>query len=177
MNEIWKDIKNYKGKYQISNMGRIKSIEHTIIRKNGNKLLIKEKILKQSINKGYYHITLQGKCFRVNRLVAETFIPNPNNLPCVNHKDENKLNNNVENLEWCTVAYNNTYGTRIQKVISKTSKKILQYDLKGNFIKEYKSISNAAKDNKIKSLSNITMCCQGKWKQAGGYIWKYKEVV
>lgn len=170
--EIWKNIPNYDGLYQISNLGRIRSLY---------KYKGINNIMGQRIKKGYCTIGLrkQGKrkWYQVHRLVAQTFIPNPDNLPQVNHKDENKLNNNVENLEWCTVAYNNTYGTRIQKVISKTSKKILQYDLEGNFIKEYKSISNAAKDNKIKSLSNITMCCQGKWKQAGGYIWKYKEVV
>lgn len=174
MNEIWKDIKNYEGIYQISNMGRIKSIERTIIRKNGKKLLVKEKILKQNLrgknNNKYYHITLQGKCFRVNRLIAETFIPNPNNLPCVNHKDENKLNNKVTNLEWCTYRYNNTYNNIHKKNAEKRKIKINQYTLDNKFIKTWNSFID------IKNYfgwSHALECCEGKRKTSNGYIWKY----
>lgn len=171
MKEIFKDIKDYEGIYQISNLGRIKSLHN--YRKNN--------ILKPKIKKGYYQIGLRKdnkrKWYSVHRLVAQTFLPNENNLPQVNHRDENKLNNNVNNLEWCSVSYNNCYGTRIKRVKEKTSKKVLQYDLKGNFIKEYKSLSEATKINNIKSISNISLCCKGKYKQVKGYIWKYKVVV
>lgn len=173
MKEIWKDVPDYEGLYQVSNLGRIKSLYN--YKRNGTNILIPR------IKRGYYTIGLRKngkrKWFLVHRLVAKAFIPNPNNLPQINHKDENKLNNNIKNLEWCSVSYNNTYGTRIQRVRTKTSKKVLQYDLSGNFIKEYESVSSAAKSNKIKTISSVTKCCQGKWKQAGGYIWKYKEVV
>lgn len=174
MNEIWKDIKNYEGIYQISNMGRIKSVEHTIIRKNGKKLLIKEKILKQSLrgrnNNKYYHITLHGKCFRVNRLVAETFIPNPNNLPCINHKDENKLNNKVINLEWCTYQYNNTYNNIHKKNAEKRKIKIDQYTLNNVFVKTWNSFTDI---RKYFGWNHASECCENKRKTSNGYKWKY----
>ena len=138
-------------------------------------------ILKPKIKKGYYQIGLRKdnkrKWFSVHRLVAETFIDNPNNCKYVNHKDENKLNNNINNLEWCTMSYNNTYGARLEKVKQKVSKKVLQYDLEGNFIKEYSSLKEANKLNNMKSIGNISKCCKGKYKTAGGYIWRYKVVV
>lgn len=171
MKEIFKDIKDYEGIYQVSNLGRIKSLQN--YRKNN--------ILKPKMKKGYYQVGLRKnnkrKWYSVHRLVAQTFLPNENNLPQVNHRDENKLNNNVSNLEWCNASYNNCYGTRIKRVKEKTSKKVLQYDLKGNFIKEYNSLRQATEENNIKSISNISLCCNGKYKQAGGYIWKYKVVV
>ena len=105
--EEWKDIKGYEGIYQISNKGRVKSL--------GNNKTKKEKILRPRKINGYFSVRLckkgeKPKEFNIHRLVAEHFIPNPDNLPVVNHKDENKLNNNVENLEWCTVAYNVNYS-------------------------------------------------------------------
>lgn len=174
MKEIWKDIPNYEGLYLISNLGRIKSLYN--YRRNGTN------ILKPKIKKGYYQIGLRKngkrKWFAIHRLVALTFIPNPHNYKCVNHKDEKKLNNCVENLEWCTVKYNNCYGTRIERVKEKTSKKILQYDLKGNFIKEFPSVSSAAKEYNT-SIGNISNCCNNhpKYHKVKGYVWKYKEVV
>ena len=110
MKEEWKDIEGYENKYQVSNLGRVKSLKSNII-------------MKQNLNKKYnrYSIMLwkngKSKRFWVARLVAKAFVfnPNPNIFTQVNHKDENKTNNNSNNLEWCTVAYNNTYGTRLQR--------------------------------------------------------------
>lgn len=115
---------------------------------------------------------------REHRLVAEAFIPNPNNYPCINHKDENRKNNNVENLEWCTYKYNINYGNRTKKQIRShvpyKSVSVLQYDLNNNFIKEWKSIKEAEHYYNI-SKNTISQCCQKIQKTAGGFIWKYKE--
>ena len=171
MKNEFKDIPNFEGMYQIDKNGNVKSLYNY---RKGN-------ILKPRLKKGYYQIGLRKngirKWYAIHRLIALTFIPNPNNYKCVNHKDENKLNNNVNNLEWCTSKYNNEYGTRIERVKMKTSKPVLQYDLKGNFIREYKSVREATKLNNIKSISNISLCCKGKYKQVKGYVWKFKKVV
>lgn len=173
MKEIFKDIPGYEGLYQVSNLGKIKSLYN--YKRDGSD------ILKPKIKRGYYQIGLRKnnkrKWFAIHRLVAITFIKNNNNYKYINHKDENKLNNNVNNLEWCSASYNNCYGTRLKRVKEKVSKKVLQYDLNGNFIKEYNSLTEATKLNNIKSIGNISMCCNGKYKQVKGYIWKYKEVV
>lgn len=118
--ETWKDIKGYEGLYQVSTMGRVKSLKRTR-KTNGKNAVVRERILTPYTNPyGYvnYYLRREGekKGYRINRLVAQTFIPNPNNLPYVNHKDENKLNNCVDNLEWCTALYNNNYGTRNKRI-------------------------------------------------------------
>lgn len=124
MNEIWKDIDEYVGLYQVSNYGLVRSLDRTIeFIRNGKITRQKRKGKILNCNKiqddGYCNVTLSKnsntKIFPVHRLVAEAFIPNPDNLPCVNHKDENKFNNCTDNLEWCTVAYNNSYGTKIDR--------------------------------------------------------------
>ncbi len=121
MKEIWKDIKGYEGLYQVSNLGRIKSVDRIIERRKKGKYFKKGNILKlQKSKQGYYicKLSYQNKkpTRNVHRLVAEAFIPNTDNLPCINHKDENKLNNNIDNLEWCTYEYNNKYGTKIERI-------------------------------------------------------------
>lgn len=165
--EIWKNIKNYEGIYQISNLGKIKN---------------KEKILKQYVKKGYYTIGLRKnglrKFYQVHRLVAQAFIENKDNLPQVNHIDENKLNNNVDNLEWCTVSYNNCYGTRLKRVYenNKSRKPVVFYDLKNNVVKEFSSIMEAHRITKI-NTSCIVHSCKNKDIKPRKYIWRYKSEV
>lgn len=103
--------------------------------------------------------------------MAINFIPNPNNYTEVNHKDENKQNNNVNNLEWCNHQYNMHYGKCLKMIsINQQRKKINQYDLEGNFIKQWESVSDIKKELNI---TNIASCCKGRYKQCNGYIWKY----
>lgn len=127
-NEIWKDIKDFEEIYQVSSAGRIKSLERIVkdyMHKNG--MHRKERILAQGTNKfGYKKVCLSkdNKKYhkQVHRLVAEAFIPNPNNFPIINHKDENKTNNNVSNLEWCTYQYNHAYNNLHLRIAAKTKK-------------------------------------------------------
>lgn len=175
--EIWKPKKDYEGLYEVSNFGRVKSLG------NGNSNNSKERLLKQyTTRNGYLHVYLskngKRKFFLVHRLVAETFLPNPNNLPEVNHKDENKENNRVDNLEWCTREYNNNHGTRNQRVAKantngKCSKKVLQFTLDGEFIREWSSTAECGRNGY--AFSNVAACCRGEHKYVYGYIWKYKE--
>lgn len=194
--EIWKTIEENPN-YMVSNLGRVKSLY------DGRHNKFREKILSNTISsKGYYfvHFKYNGKLtnFFVHRLVAEAFIPNPNNLPEVNHKSEIKTQNNVENLEWCDRKYNANWGTmksRLSKkrcgdknpfygkqhtneTKQKLSKIVIQIDKETNEpIKEWQSVTEAAKQLGI-CLNNISACCRGvnRHKSAGGYKWKYKEV-
>lgn len=175
MSEVWKDIKGYEGDYMVSNWGNVKRLEG--LDSLGH--LRKERILKPLKNdKGYLRVQLskngKKRIYFVHRLVAQAFIPNPDNLPCINHKDECKSNNNVDNLEWCDVKYNNTYGTRIKQMAEKTSKTVFQYTLDGEFVKEWKSLMEIKRSMGF-SAGNISLCCNGKYKTSYGYIWRYRQ--
>ena len=187
--EIWKDIKGYKGEYQVSNKGRIRSLDRYKYQKGRYglmKRIYKGKILKFDNDKdGYCIVKLRHKIAkRVHRLVAQAFINNPYNKPQINHKDGNKQNNDVNNLEWVTAqentihAYNTGlihYHVRKKGNLSSNSKKRLQIDKKtGKTINEYSCAAEAERKTGIKK-QNIADCCKGKRKTAGGYIWRYKE--
>lgn len=185
MEEIWKDIEGYEGLYQVSNYGRVKSLDHIVSNHTSN-IISKGKILKERINrKGYISYALykknQSKNIKAHRLVAIAFIPNPENKPQVNHIDGNKQNNRVDNLEWCTNKENQIHAWENGLITAKkggqvhNAKPILKFDLDGNFIKEYDCIINAVRDLEIRTYKNISKCCKGKYEQAYGFKWKYKE--
>ena len=175
--EIWKDIKGYEGLYQVSNLGNVKSLSRYHHKK--------EQILKPNLkNDGYYETTLlkngKPKWIRTHRLVAMAFIPNLENKPQINHKDGNKLNNCVENIEWVTNQENIDHAIKmgLEKLNgheNPNTKPIDQYDLNGNFIKHWKCIKYAADKLKIHQ-SKISMACNNHIKTAGGYIWKFSTV-
>lgn len=154
-----KDIENFEGLYAVTSCGKVWSYKS-------------KKFLKPiAMKSGYLQVGLykdgEKKKYLIHRLVAETYLPNPENLPQVNHKDENKANNCLQNLEWCDSKYNINYGTRTEKM----KKPVLQFDLEGNFIKEWSSATDVGKE----AQSNICKCLKGKVKTAYNYIWKYKE--
>lgn len=173
MEEIWKDIPGFEGLYQVSNLGRIKSF-----RKSNKFFGQKEHFLKPTPNTtGYGVVALyrgpkDKEKFLVHRLVAMAFIPNPNNFDSVNHLDENKSNNAAENLEWCTISYNNAYGTaRIRGILTK-SNPVRQLTIDGIHLATYNAISIASKITGFPQWG-IKRCCQGKQEYANGYRWEY----
>ena len=185
MKEIWKPIKDYEGLYEISNFGNVKILARNYTRynyltKRYNIIKVKEKITQGTINVGYRRICLTKnkveKNKHIHKLVAEAFIPNPNNYSYVNHIDGNKQNNYIDNLEWCTLYQNNThaYKTGLRKSTDITP--ILQYDLEGNFIREYKSINEASKETNL-DIRHISRNINGIGKQIGGYKFVKKEPV
>ena len=166
--EIWCPIKGYECLYEVSDQGRVKSIGYG-----------KERILKpQRIKTGYLMVFLckngEIKQCLVHRLVAKTFIPNPDNLPQVNHKDENKENNSVQNLEWCSEKYNANFGSRNQRIAEKCSKPVLQYEKSGEFVREWKSTRDVER-NLGYAYQHISDCCLGKLKSSNGFVWRFKD--
>lgn len=186
--EIWKDIEGYEGLYQVSNFGRVKSLERIMYDDKGYKHPVKEKIIVGSKNhKGYLYVNLMknSKVLRkaVHRLVAQAFISNPNNFPCVNHKDENKINNVVGNLEWVTYKENTNYGTGIERRVAHTDwsskndtqkKKVYQYDKKLNLIKIWNSSCEC--ETQGFAQTHVSSCCRGERKTHKGYIWSYTPI-
>lgn len=187
--EVWRDVKDYEGLYQVSNMGNVKSLDRIIIKKDGKSKTIKERVLSPNkSSNGYLTVQLypqiEHKRWLIHRLVAQAFIPNPYNLPQIDHINAIRDCNKVDNLRWVTVSENKFNPiTRKHNSEAKTgkygklhprSKPVLQYDLDGNYIREWE---NSRQIERVlgKKHSNITACCRGKRKTAVGYIWKYKS--
>ena len=181
--EIWKDYKDYEGLYQASNLGRLRSLDRWVKSKSGSVRFCKGKILKLCTDKyGYLKVGLwknnKVKTYYVHHLVAEVFLPNPNNYKEVNHKDEDKTNNSVENLEWCSAKYNSNYGTRNERMSKSltnniyTSRKVDVYDLDMNFIETLPSSKECGRKYKVHH-SNVRNCCNGgKWSDKTHTTWQ-----
>ena len=165
--EVFKEIPFTHGKYSVSNKGSVRN-NH-----------IDSEVAQFEYHNGYLGVCLyvDGKHYnrRVHRLVAEAFIPCNNCSLPINHKDENKKNNSLDNLEWCTSEYNNNFGTRRKRISKALSKPVNQYDLNGNFIRTYGSITEASYVicNNIHGSSNISKVCKGQRNTYKGYKWKY----
>lgn len=178
--EVWQDIPGHEGLYQASTYGRIKDGEH---------------IKRLTQNNGYLCTMLQGKAFKVHRIIALTFLPSCQYLPCINHKDENKLNNRVENLEWCDHAYNNNYGTRNKRISEansgksktsehrenisralknnpKISRQVAQYDINGNLLNTFPSTREASRKTGV-PFASVQACCAGKQKHSHNYSFEW----
>ena len=183
MKEIWKPVVGYEGFYEVSNIGRVRSLARIVECNDGRKRKIKDRTLKSSRNNGgYYGITLHKdgctKFVNIHRIVAEAFVPNPLEKEEVNHKDENPSNNHASNLEWVTHKENINYGTRTERAREATTKlqgkAVQQFSKDGKLVAEYESISIAYRATGA-FISNIVKCARGEYKTAGGYIWKYKN--
>ena len=171
MKEEWRDIIGYEGYYQVSNLGRVRGID----RIDSSGRLIKGKIKNiRHTHDGYCITSLSKnnikKNYRVHRLVAQAFIPNPNNLPEVNHKDENKDNNAVDNLEWCDGKYNVNYGTGIERRIKKQGKPVIAINKENGLILTFDNMSEASRILNI-NRSNLTAVINKNNRTAGGYYW------
>ena len=191
--EVWRDIQGYKGKYQVSSQGRVRSLTRLITNKLGVSRLVQGHIMKATKNRsGYYIVDLcqNGtiRHYQVHRLVASAFIPNPIDLPVINHRDENPVNNRTNNLEWCTVKYNNNYGhhnirndrcyrngrKRVKKLrYPHHFRQVKQIAPDGSVVHIWSSIKAATKAGY--GESNISRCCNKKswYKTHKGYKWQY----
>ena len=177
MEEVWKDIEGFEGLYQVSNLGNVKSLNYNHTKKE-------KKLCKRKDKSGYLYVNLckQGKhkSFKIHRLVSKAFIENPNNYSFVNHKDENKQNNVVTNLEWCTHKYNCNYGTRNKRMCEKLinrndeSKLVYQYSKYGVLISVFNSTNEAKRQGF--NQGHVASCCRGERKSHKGYIWSYKPI-
>lgn len=175
--ENWQPVKGYEGLYEVSDIGRVRSLKYG-----------KERIMKTRKNTcGYLQVNLckdgQKKMLLVHRIVAEAFIPNPQGLETINHKDEVKTNNIVSNLEWMSMKDNINYGThnkRVSESLLKAninnqarSKKVQMFDKStGELLTTFPSLAEAERVTGVRQCT-ICLCCLGKRKSSGGYVWKY----
>jgi|LGVE01.1.fsa_nt_gb hypothetical protein len=181
--EIWRDIPNYELFYQVSNFGRIKSLPRKILKSDNKHQTLKGVVLTPVLT-NRYHIVSLSKCgvrktYRVHRLVALTFIPNPENKPQINHRDFITTNNAIDNLEWCTASENALHSVKYNKNRNyyrehnhKLKKKVVQLSLNNVVIKVWESLYSIQKTLNIHK-SNVGKVCKGKQHTAGGFKWKY----
>lgn len=164
--EKWKSVVGFEGKYEVSEVGRMRSL-----------IGAKPKIMGQTNGLGYQMVSLNKRPTGVHRLVAQAFIPNLENKPFVNHINGDRRDNVVSNLEWVTPQENITHAVETglsKKNVIDVRKKVAQYDMDGNFIAEYKSICEAAKSfNALNQTSNLRKACRGQRSHFQGYIWKF----
>lgn len=181
--EEWRAVKGYEGLYEVSNTGKVRSLYR-----------YKKELKPMKARNGYLRVDLFNdkgrKQFSIHRLVATAFIENPGNLPQVNHKDENKENNHVDNLEWCSQQANNTHGTRLRRMVAHTdysnrvshpnqikavSISIDQFSKDGKYIRTWRSATEFCIANNKTSIAPIRRCCQGERKTAYGYVFRNSE--
>ena len=186
MKEIWKDIKGYEGLYQVSNLGRVKSLNREVQCKTGLSKRKGRELRPGIASNGYLMVALYNnrvqKCRTLHSLIAEAFIPNPEGFPCVNHKNGNRIDNRLENLEWVTYSGNNYHAVRELGRSSPWkgkygknnphSKPVVQLSKDGAIIAKYESAKDAARKMGT-SQGRISDCCRGEKKYHLGYIWKY----
>lgn len=182
--EKWQDFKGYEGYYQVSSFGQVRSVDRVVVGVDGKTYHYKGRILKQAkTSDGYKTVQLfkdNGlKTFKVHRMIALTFIPNPNNKPEVNHIDGNKSNNHISNLEWVTRSENLKHAVKHGlsspvKAIEATKKKVELVDDNGNAIKRWNTMTAAADEMGV-HISNVSMCCHGKLKSTGGHFFRFAD--
>lgn len=181
--EVWKKIPSLDYLYAASNYGRIVSCARVFIDKIGRLVSRKDKLIRQCLDGKRYYIFRaytkeSNKMVKVHRVVAETFINNPMNLPCVNHIDENTKNNNANNLEWCTYKYNTNYGTcqdrrsvSLRKTLRKKCHTINQYTFDGRFLRSYYGRKEIEESGFV--YTTITRCCRHIYPKSQGFVWRY----
>ncbi len=187
MQEEFKSIENYPG-YEISNLGRVKSVSRYVTTKCNAKRFVKERVLKQRKDKdGYYIVMLRNNIVKIHRAISIAFIPNPINKPQINHKNGIKSDNSITNLEWCTASENTIHSIHVLgntpdrsgiKYVkgkeNKFSKPLLQYTNDGKFINEFSCQREAAEFTGL-TQGGISMAVNNKRATSGGYKWKYKK--
>lgn len=183
--EIWKPVKGYEGFYEVSNFGKIKSV--AVFSHTAGKVVMRKipMVLKpETTHDGYKRVLLslfgKKKKYSVHRIVAAAFIPNPNNYPVVNHKDEDTANNKADNLEWCTAKYNSNYGTLPKRISERCkndpriSKEVVQFSIDGDIINTFPSINEASRQTGAPA-EVISRCCKRKARTSGGFRWAYAK--
>lgn len=180
--EIWRPVKGYEGLYEVSNKGRIRSLDRIAIFKDGRSRKYYGKVLeiKTVNNSGYLTVGLHNngkqKTLLVHRVVAEAFIDNPNRYPEVNHIDQDKLNNRIENLEWCTHIKNVNHGDEIERGAAKQRRNFRQLDMDGNLIRVWSGFKKMERETGFQRKS-VYDCCIGKRDSYKGFRWEYEEAV
>lgn len=184
--EVWKDIKGYEGLYQVSTYGNIKRLDRYVNGRFGLRLIKERELGKYDSGNGYRKIHLVkegiGKQFFIHRLVGIAFIPNPEMKPQINHKDFNRQNNHVDNLEWVTGKENTNHAKRAGRTVGTNGKcgsehhnavAVYQVSSRGEILNEFETMAEASKRTGA-HWSKISMVCSGKRKTAGGYMWRAK---